>query len=235
MPRVRSRRRTHRSISPGRSLVALRTPDGRPEPFDGSSRCDRNAVRVLSPYRATARRSRADDLCSRSGAFCVFAGCARSASLKEWGRVKEMFGVGVQVGDGGGLCGGARRRRSRGQGWLQATPEGLGLDAGEERRRLEFRSLRSAQRWGSVGVGVSHPWSSRSEGGSAARLPRHPFADVWRAWCVPATTRRASSSSSTSPRAAGVMPITGSRLVVSETAHAAWAWARQRISPSRRP
>jgi hypothetical protein len=48
MPRVPSRRRTHRSIWPGRSLVALRTPDGRPEPFDGSS-CDRDAVRVVSP------------------------------------------------------------------------------------------------------------------------------------------------------------------------------------------
>jgi hypothetical protein len=33
VPRVPSRRRTHRSILPGRSLVALRTPDGRPEPF----------------------------------------------------------------------------------------------------------------------------------------------------------------------------------------------------------
>jgi hypothetical protein len=34
--------------------------------------------------------------------------------------------------------------------------------------------------------------------------------------------------------AAGVMPITGSRRVVSES-HAVWAWARPRISPSRRP
>jgi hypothetical protein len=43
-----------------------------------------------------------------------------------------------------------------------------------------------------------------------------------------------SSSSSTAPPVAGVMPITSSRLVVSES-HAAGAWARQRISPSRRP
>jgi hypothetical protein len=34
------------------------------------------------------------------------------------------------------LCADARRRRSRGQGWPEATPEGLGLDAGEERRTL---------------------------------------------------------------------------------------------------
>jgi hypothetical protein len=33
----------------------------------------------------------------------------------------------------------------------------------------------------------------------------------------------------------GVMPITSSGRVVSELSHAAWAWARQRISPSRRP
>jgi hypothetical protein len=45
-----------------------------------------------------------------------------------------------------------------------------------------------------------------------------------------------SSRSSTSPPAAGVMPITGSRRAVSEPSHAAtWVWARQRISPSRRP
>ena len=43
-----------------------------------------------------------------------------------------------------------------------------------------------------------------------------------------------SSSSSTSPPEAGVMPITGWRVVVSES-HAAWAWARQRISPRPRP
>ena len=33
------------------------------------------------PHGATARRSGADDLCSRSGAFRVFAGCARSADM----------------------------------------------------------------------------------------------------------------------------------------------------------
>jgi hypothetical protein len=32
-----------------------------------------------------------------------------------------------------------RRGRGRGQGWPEASPEGLGLDAGEERRRLELR------------------------------------------------------------------------------------------------
>jgi hypothetical protein len=40
------------------------------------------------------------------------------------------------VGVGWFLCGNARCCRSRGQGWPEATPEGLGLDAGEERRRL---------------------------------------------------------------------------------------------------
>jgi hypothetical protein len=79
MPRVPSRKRTDRSIWPGRSLVALTTPYGRREPFDGSSPCDTDAVRVLSHRNCPT--SRADDLCSRSGAFRVFAGCARSADL----------------------------------------------------------------------------------------------------------------------------------------------------------
>jgi hypothetical protein len=35
----------------------------------------------LYPHDATARRSGADDLCSRSGAFRVFVECARSADL----------------------------------------------------------------------------------------------------------------------------------------------------------
>jgi hypothetical protein len=42
----------------------------------------------------TARRSGADDPCSSSDAFRVVGECARSASLKEWGRVKEMVGSG---------------------------------------------------------------------------------------------------------------------------------------------
>jgi hypothetical protein len=39
----------------------------------------RKAPFGAQPHGATARRSGADDLCSRSGAFRVFAGCARSA------------------------------------------------------------------------------------------------------------------------------------------------------------
>jgi hypothetical protein len=49
---------------------------------------------------------------------------ARSASLKEWGRVKEMFGVGVQVGDGGGLCGGRASPPEPGSGLAAGHPGG---------------------------------------------------------------------------------------------------------------
>jgi hypothetical protein len=101
---------------------------------------------------------------------------ARSASLKEWGRVNEVVGFTCRfVGDGAcvgaGVVGGAGVKAGR------RPPRGLGLDAGERRRRLEFRPCRSTRRSGwSWGWGVA-PWSSRSEVGSAARLPRHPFAD----------------------------------------------------------
>ena len=47
--------------------------------------------------------------------------------------------VGVQVAGRWGLCASARCRRGRGEGWPQATPEGLGLDPGERRRRVELR------------------------------------------------------------------------------------------------
>jgi hypothetical protein len=75
----------------------------------------------------------------------------------------------------GPVCG-ARHRRSRGQGWPEATPEGLVLDAGEERRRLELRLRRSEQRLGCWRWCVA-PWSSLTEGVAADRLPRHSFAD----------------------------------------------------------
>jgi hypothetical protein len=89
---------------------------------------------------------------------------ARSASLKEWGRVKEVVGStsrlravgpvwGARVAPGAGVEAGRRPR-----------PVGLGLDAGEERRRLEFRPGPSAALecgWG----GWVAPWSSRTERG----------------------------------------------------------------------
>jgi hypothetical protein len=40
----------------------------------------------------------------------------------------------------GGVCVGARRRRSRGLGRPEAAPSGRGLDAGEQRRRVSAQA-----------------------------------------------------------------------------------------------
>ena len=50
--------------------------------------------------------------------------------------------------------------RSGRQGWPEATPEGLGLDAGEERRTLIAQDRRRAP---GLGVGFNAPWSSLTE------------------------------------------------------------------------
>jgi hypothetical protein len=133
------RPRIGRSVQPGRSAAG-----------------DRCAVRC-SPQGATARRSGADDLCSRSGAFRVFAGCARSASLKEWGRVKEMLGSVCRVAGVGGLCASVCRGRGRGQGWPQATPEG-GLALAPASDDADSSSGPDGQHGAGVGLG----WGCRT-------------------------------------------------------------------------
>jgi hypothetical protein len=90
---------------------------------------------------------------------------------------RRCWGWALVVCGGGGPVRGARRRRSRGQGWPEATLEGLGVDAGEGRRRLE---LRFSSVGAAPGLGWGWcvaPWSPLTEGVAAARLPRHPFAD----------------------------------------------------------
>jgi hypothetical protein len=144
---------------------------------------------------------------------------------------------GVDGGLGARLVPGwdARRRRSRDQGWPEATPKGLGLDAGEERRTL----ITQIGRLSAPGVGwgsVQRTVVPRPEGwqrlGCRASLRQPGRLSMVRS----GHDQTGSSRSSTSPPTAGVMPITGSRRAVSEPSHAATrVWARQRISPSRSP
>ena len=99
--------------------------------------------------------------------------------------------VGVLVA-GGGACVRARVVGVAGSGLAGGHPGGAW-----PRRRRAARQTRAQALTVSTGLGVwwglgVAPWSSRSEGGSAARLPRHSLRrSRWRAWCVPATTRRA--------------------------------------------
>jgi hypothetical protein len=89
--------------------------------------------------------------------------------------------------------------------------------------------------WGGLGVRFIAPWFLDLRGGSGSAAG-HPFADRVVSMVRSGHDQTGSSRSSTSPPGAGVMPITGSRRAVSEPSHAAaWAWARQRIWPSRRP
>jgi hypothetical protein len=71
-------------------------------------------------------------------------------------------------------------------------------------------------------------------GWAATRLPRHPFADVVVGMVRCGHDQTGSSSSSTTPQAAGVMPDDERGRAVSESTHTAAA-CRQRISPARKP
>jgi hypothetical protein len=102
----------------------------------------------------------------------------RSASLKEWGRVKGFVGMsGVDGGVAAGVvpvCGRATIPEP-GSTLAGGQPRrGLGLDAGEERRILVVQD-RASELLGSVGVRFNAPWSSLSEGGSGWAAG-HPFA-----------------------------------------------------------
>jgi hypothetical protein len=119
-----------RSIRPikARQVSALPTRSNRSGGLVGRTATSASVGR--HHHGATARRSGADDLCSRSGAFRVSGECASAASLKEWDRVKVMVGsmcrlravvacVRARVVGGAGVRagrrppGGARPRRRR--------------------------------------------------------------------------------------------------------------------------
>jgi hypothetical protein len=95
------------------------------------------------PHDATARRSGADDLCSRSGAFRVFVKCARSADMA---RVNQPRRTGTTGSDAtrGAVRIGPRRRwpptwlpLSR---WPIPTPDGTGrCDRGPLEARAQWR------------------------------------------------------------------------------------------------
>jgi hypothetical protein len=149
----------------------------------------------------------------------------RSAFLKGFEVSRDVVAGGVA----GGLCAGARRQRSRGQGRPEAAPSGVGLDAGEQRRRVSAQ----ARAAGLGSVARTRVLDDLRTGSSAAEAFLRPtVVGMVRS----GTTTTGSSSSSTTPPVAGIMPITSSRRAVSEPAHAAVAgvW-RQRISPSRSP
>jgi hypothetical protein len=61
--------------------------------------------------------------------------------------------------------------RSRGQGWPEATREGLGLDAGEEWRSLIAQDRARAR---GLGVGFNAPWSSLTESWQRLGCPGIP-------------------------------------------------------------
>lgn len=149
----------------------------------------------------------------------------RSAFLKGFEVSRDVVAGGVA----GGLCAGARRQRSWGQGRPEAAPSGVGLDAGEQRR-----SVGAQPRAAGLGsVPRTRVLDDLRTGSSAAEAFLRPtVVGMVRS----GTTTTGSSSSPTTPPVAGIMPITSSRRAVSEPAHAAVAgvW-RQRISPSRSP